>query len=65
MFNYLMTNDASLKSAISESEEIKNKILSILSKGTEIWNIEFLEENNETISHSRGYYANYENDIIN
>ena len=65
MFNYLMTNDASLKSAISESEEIKNKILSILSKGTEIWNIEFLEKNNETISHSRGYYANYENDIIN
>lgn len=65
MFNYLMTSDASLKSAISESEEIKNKILSILSKGTEIWNIEFLEENNETIYHSRGYYANYENDIIN
>lgn len=64
MFNYLKSSDALIKSCITESEDVKQKILEILSKGTEIWKLSFLTGNSKTIAESRGIYANYENDII-
>jgi hypothetical protein len=64
MFNYLKSSDPLIKSSINESEDIKNKVLDILSKGTEIWSLSFLRDNNKTIVESRGIYANYENEIL-
>lgn len=63
MFNYLKSSDPLIKSAITESEDVKNKILEILSKGTEIWRLLFLTNNDKTINESRGIYANYEKSI--
>ena len=64
MFNYLKSSDPLIKSSIKESEDVKNKILEILSKGTEIWSLAFLTDNSKTIAESRGIYANYEKDIL-
>ena len=63
MFNYLKSSDPLIKSAITESEDIKNKVFDILSKGTEIWRLLFLTNNSKTIAESRGIYANYEKSI--
>ena len=63
MFNYLKSSDPLIKSAITESEDIKNKVFDILSKGTEIWQLLFLTNNSKTIGESRGIYANYEKSI--
>ena len=63
MFNYLKSSDPLIKSAITESEDIKNKVFDILSKGTEIWQLLFLTNNSKTIAESRGIYANYEKSI--
>lgn len=64
MFNFLKSSDPIIKSCISESEEIKNKVLEILSNGTEIWKLSFLQTNSKTIANSRGVYANYENILL-
>ena len=64
MFNYIQSSDALIKASIKESEDIKNKVLEILSKGCEIWSLSFLTGNSKTITESRGIYANYEKDIL-